>query len=312
MNTDKFIDLKHLSLQRLKDEYEKHNSLVIGFDFDGTVNDFHKEGYTFDKCRQLLRDLKEIGCKLVCWTAYKDLDEVARLLLEWGVPFDSINEGGINLGYESTKPFFNALLDDRAGLHQVFTELTMLVDWVKRKEIPQVTVVTAPEEYNHSSIFDITIFLAGSIDNGKYNWQETFSEKLLEQMKNHRVLENTKIRLLNPLREKWNKDLVQSKDNPEFKEQVIWEWSGIYDADLVIFNIVGDSASPITLLELGRCLGKGYDMLVSCPKEFYRHGNVEISMMLEGISNNLVETLDELITRIVEYLVKKCTPDEIF
>lgn len=119
------------ALQRLIAEYQKHGSLFIGFDFDGTVHDYHKKGYKFPFVISLLRDLKAIGCKLICWTAYQNLDFVNNYLVEHRIPFDAINEGGVNMGYESKKPFFNALLDDRSGLDSVYRDLKALVEYLK-------------------------------------------------------------------------------------------------------------------------------------------------------------------------------------
>ena len=31
------------SIKRLYEEYKRYGSLVIGFDFDGTVNDYHEQ-----------------------------------------------------------------------------------------------------------------------------------------------------------------------------------------------------------------------------------------------------------------------------
>lgn len=119
------------SYERLYREYKKHGSLCIGYDFDGTVNDYHKKGTSYTMVIQLLRDLKELGCKLICWTAYKDIGYVAGFLEKNNIPFDGINTDGIKLPWESRKPFFSALLDDRAGLHQVYTELSLLVHIIK-------------------------------------------------------------------------------------------------------------------------------------------------------------------------------------
>jgi hypothetical protein len=116
---------------RLIAEYEKYGSLVIGVDFDGTLYDYHGTGATYEQVRQLLRDLKEIGCKIICWTAQNDLDFVDRFLKENKIPCDGINIDGINLGWESRKPFFSALLDDRAGLIQVYGELCDVVYFAK-------------------------------------------------------------------------------------------------------------------------------------------------------------------------------------
>lgn len=127
---DEFLE-EGKSEQRLITEYKKFGSLTIGFDFDGTVYDYHQTGATYEDVRQLLRDLKELNCKLVCWTAQKDLPFVEQFLTENNIPFDGINTDGISLGWESRKPFFSALLDDRAGLIQVYNELKSLVDQFK-------------------------------------------------------------------------------------------------------------------------------------------------------------------------------------
>ena len=131
--TDEYL-IDGKSLHRLVDEYNKYGSLTIGFDFDGTVYDYHQTGATYYNVIKLLRNLKEINCKLICWTAQKDLDFVESYLKDNNIPFDGINTNGIDLGWESRKPFFSALLDDRAGLHQVYYELSSLVLIVKNNE----------------------------------------------------------------------------------------------------------------------------------------------------------------------------------
>lgn len=128
--TDEFLEYGK-SYRRLYDEYKKHGSLVVGFDFDGTVHDYHKTGATYENVRQLLRDLKSIGCKTYCWTAYEDLDYVKQFCIDNNIPCDGVNCDGIPLPWETRKPFFSVLLDDRAGLIQVTKELTTLVRTIK-------------------------------------------------------------------------------------------------------------------------------------------------------------------------------------
>lgn len=128
---DEFL-VKGRSYERLFSEYKKHGSLMIGFDFDGTVHDYHNTGATYSLVIQLLRDLKEIGCSLLCWTAYKDHSYVIKFLEENNIPFDGVNTDGIKLPWESRKPFMSALLDDRAGLIQVYEDLRKLADTVKK------------------------------------------------------------------------------------------------------------------------------------------------------------------------------------
>lgn len=122
------------SYKRLLEEYQKHGSLVIGFDFDGTVHDYHKKGDTYHQVVELLRELKEIGCTLICWTAYKEHSYVIKYLTDNDIPFDGVNIDGIPLPWESRKPFFSALLDDRAGLIQVYNDLCALVQTIKKLE----------------------------------------------------------------------------------------------------------------------------------------------------------------------------------
>lgn len=129
---DEFLE-PNKSYLRLLDEYKKYESLVIGVDFDGTIHDYHKTGASYEMVRQLVRDLKEIGCKIVIWTAYKDLDYVKDFCIQNLIPFDNVNEGGISLPWESKKPFFSALLDDRAGLDSVYRDLDLLVKTIKKE-----------------------------------------------------------------------------------------------------------------------------------------------------------------------------------
>lgn len=119
------------SAERLLNEYVKYGSLTIGFDFDGTVHDYHKTGATYENVMQLLRDLKEIGCIVMCWTAYEDLNYVEQYCKDHNIPCDGVNTDGIKLKWESRKPFFSALLDDRAGLIQVYEDLKLVVEYAK-------------------------------------------------------------------------------------------------------------------------------------------------------------------------------------
>lgn len=128
--TDEFLRPR-VAFNRLLAEYKQYGSLVVGFDFDGTVHDYHKTGGSHQQVISLLRRLKSIGCKLVCWTAHPNLDYVNNYLVEHKIPFDSINEGGIPLQWESKKPFFSALLDDRAGLESMYNDLLKLCEYVR-------------------------------------------------------------------------------------------------------------------------------------------------------------------------------------
>lgn len=115
------------SFLRLVGEYKKYGSIVVAYDLDNTVLDFHKKGETYFHVMQLIRDLKGIGCYLICFTANSDKDAISNYLVNNNIPYDSINENPPFFKSDARKIYFNALLDDRAGLIQVYQELSLLV-----------------------------------------------------------------------------------------------------------------------------------------------------------------------------------------
>ena len=118
---------------RLLSEYYRHDSLVVAFDFDDTVYDFHKKGRLYSDVIQLLKDLKSINCYLICWTGQEDLLFVSNYLKENDIPFDTINENPPFRNSSSRKIYANAFLDDRAGLLQSYEDLTILIKQLKNE-----------------------------------------------------------------------------------------------------------------------------------------------------------------------------------
>jgi hypothetical protein len=123
---------------------------------------------------------------------------------------------------------------------------------------------TAPDEFKPNGKF--TVFLAGSIEMGKAeDWQSSMIGSLAHY----------NINILNPRRKEWDASWVQSRDNLQFYEQVKWELYGLGMSDLILMFLQPGTISPISLLELGLYAASG-KMLVCCPDEFGRAGNVEI------------------------------------
>jgi hypothetical protein len=121
------------SFLRLLHEYNQYKSLVIAYDLDNTLYDFHKKGETYTMVMDLLKELKSIGCYMICFTANSDKDFVLKYLTDNEIPFDAINENPPFFKCEERKIYFNALLDDRAGLQQVYNELHLLTTIIKTK-----------------------------------------------------------------------------------------------------------------------------------------------------------------------------------
>ena len=136
-------------------------------------------------------------------------------------------------------------------------------------------VFTPPNKITISENRLITkVFLAGTIDMGNSeNWQEKFIQKLKEQ--STKGFFGKYYHIYNPRREDWDETWVQTFENPQFFQQVNWELDAMEKADYIVMNFLPDSKSPVTLLELGLCAKSG-KLLVICPDEFYRSGNVQI------------------------------------
>lgn len=112
----------------------------------------------------------------------------------------------------------------------------------------------------------ISLFLVGSIEMGNADdWQK----RAIAQLERENVI------IYNPRREDWDSSWVQDISNSKFYEQVKWELDALDKADFILMHFEPDTMSPITLLELGLYASSG-KLIVSCPKGFWRRGNVEI------------------------------------
>ncbi len=138
--------------------------------------------------------------------------------------------------------------------------------------------VLYPPQLVYKDVNDISIFLAGTIDNGDSpNWQEGLIEHWREQLnKGRAVIPAAKLLVLNPRIKDWDSKVACNYNDPVFYRQVNWEMRNIMTADCVLFNILPTSKSPVTLLELGMMAPiNAARMSVVCPSEFYRYGNVQ-------------------------------------
>ena len=126
--------------------------------------------------------------------------------------------------------------------------------------------VIKPTSSNQSQDNYPGIFLAGSIDMGSsVDWQTEAQNKL----------DDCEVTFFNPRRDEWDSSWEQRATNPEFNGQVNWEMDKLEEADIIFMNILPESKSPITLLELGLHANSNR-LIVCCPDGFWRKGNVEI------------------------------------
>ena len=143
---------------------------------------------------------------------------------------------------------------------------------------------------------EIEIFLAGSIEMGK---AELWGLKVIEALS---VLKDSNITVFNPRRDDWDSSWVQEQSNPQFNHQVNWELNRLDTCDIVFMYFSPETKSPISLLELGRYIGIK-EMIVCCPKGFWRKGNVDILCTRTGtpVFEDLDSAIGALITKINLY-----------
>lgn len=121
-------------LDKLKGNYKNHQTIIVGVDFDNTI-------YPLDRGREEV-------CKAVRELLVR-LQPFATLCLytvadEWTLPykrtiasemyelnFEYFNESPLSSRYPTKKPYFNVLLDDKAGLPYVYDVLDEFIEWAQ-------------------------------------------------------------------------------------------------------------------------------------------------------------------------------------
>ena len=128
--TDPYISAVRC-VRRLANEYERHGSLYVAFDFDNTVYDYHNQGFVFERVEKILKECKKYGFRLVLFTAKEtqsDIDKCVAYCAERGYEPDYVNECPV---MNTSKPYYNILLDDRAGLQSALYILEEVINLIK-------------------------------------------------------------------------------------------------------------------------------------------------------------------------------------
>jgi hypothetical protein len=158
-----------------------------------------------------------------------------------------------------------------------------------------ITTIKPPHRRHEHSITDAyTIFVGGSIEMGKaVDWQFDLHQRL------NAADPAIDAVLFNPRRNDW--DATQPQDptpGTQFEQQVTWELDHLESADLIVFNFIADTISPITLLELGMNSANSKDVIVCCPRDYFRYGNVKILCERSGIT--ITEDYEELCNLVIQ------------
>lgn len=125
---------RYRAAERLYAEYTKHGNLIIGVDFDDTIYDCHANGYVFPATIDVLKEAQALGCKLCVWTANADKALVHSVWADLGLTINYYNESPIKFHDDQVKPYFNLLLDDRAGLGDALYSLITVIVLIKANQ----------------------------------------------------------------------------------------------------------------------------------------------------------------------------------
>ena len=147
---------------------------------------------------------------------------------------------------------------------------------------------------------DIAVFLGGSIEMGR-------AERWQDKVRDHFTGWNDDLIILNPRRDDWDSSWKQDPTpGTKFHEQVTWEIAAQEKADILIYYFADDTASPITLLELGSYGTAEPDypwknVLVRVTEGYFRYGNVRIFCDHNGLT--VCDSLEDLLSELDHMLI---------
>jgi hypothetical protein len=112
----------------------------------------------------------------------------------------------------------------------------------------------------------LKVFFGGTIDNGSsIDWQKTLAEELMACETKRPLC------IFNPRRANWDKQA----DKKKIEGQIVWELTHLELADVIVMNILPNSKSPISLMEIG-LFARKHKLIVFCNENFYRYDNVKV------------------------------------
>jgi hypothetical protein len=126
-NQDKVLD-------RLKKEWDTHGKLIVAFDFDNTIYDCHKDGLDLQSVILAVGLTHQLGNEVYCFTANNDHDLVRKHSLKMLNFVPKINESSLDKLFDSRKPFYSILLDDRAGLNSALRTLNQINCYIRENK----------------------------------------------------------------------------------------------------------------------------------------------------------------------------------
>jgi hypothetical protein len=123
-------------LQKLVNTYETHGRIIVGLDFDDTIFPLTDDEDIKQRANRIKSLLLELRADIVLclWTvdSGRPLKYKLALLETMGLTPNYINESPVKHG-DTVKPYFNLLLDDKAGLDEALDRLINFNEYIKSK-----------------------------------------------------------------------------------------------------------------------------------------------------------------------------------
>lgn len=155
---------------RLIKEWKDYGKLIIAYDYDNTVFDYHSEGHSYDDVIQLLKDCKKVGAYFILFTACEEskFTEIEQYLTDNDIPVDLINDTPSFVPFRGKKPYYNILLDDRAGLPSAYRSLRKACDEMMKERLnPSVNNINRIGVSIPNKLLEQIHVLAASKDDSK-------------------------------------------------------------------------------------------------------------------------------------------------
>lgn len=140
---------KEACKKRLLEEYKKYGKLIVAFDYDNTIFDYHNNGGDYSCVIELLKRCARLGFELVLFTCDEDISESHR---KSTIVYDMLGlapDGELQINQSSVlpksyKPYYNILLDDRAGLEESYE----ILKYVEMKLLNLINLDKSEIKYN--------------------------------------------------------------------------------------------------------------------------------------------------------------------
>ncbi|MBL1421474.1 MAG: hypothetical protein COC24_013270 [Alphaproteobacteria bacterium] len=121
-----------LAVERLLADYWTHGKLIVAVDFDNTIHDFHNQTLNFSGVIDCIIRCLSNQFEVYMFTASNDVTTINRTWSRIFGALPTINESSLDATFNSRKPYYSILLDDRAGLPSALQQLNAVLDEIEK------------------------------------------------------------------------------------------------------------------------------------------------------------------------------------